>query len=114
MITEEEAERATDNGYLLDLARHNNINSLDALRTGGVARFLNHSCNPNSFLQRVFIGHHDRRFPRMALFASKPIPAFTELTWDYGDWYRRTERVGLFSRPCLCTPGCTNFLRAAK
>eukprot|EP01052_Picozoa_sp_SAG31_P064630 SAG31_NODE_23479_length_503_cov_1.277228_1_plen_116_part_01 len=33
-------------GYLLDLARHNNINALDALGSGGVARFLNHSCNP--------------------------------------------------------------------
>lgn len=35
------------------------------------------------FLQNVFIDTHDLRFPRLALFTSKPIVAGSELLWDY-------------------------------
>lgn len=57
--------------------------TLDAARYGNVGRFLNHSCSPNCFAQSVFVDTHDLRFPWVAFFADKFIPAFSELTWDY-------------------------------
>lgn len=42
-----------------------------------------HSCNPNIFVQNVFVDTHDLRFPWVAFFASHFIKAGEELTWDY-------------------------------
>lgn len=58
--------------------------TLDAKKKGNIGRFLNHSCDPNCFVQNVFVDSHDLRFPCVAFFALHPIRAFTELTWDYG------------------------------
>ncbi|CAI5506064.1 unnamed protein product [Closterium sp. Naga37s-1] len=57
---------------------------LDAKRMGNVARFINHSCNPNLFVQCVFFDHHDHRLPHIMLFAYDNIPPLKELTYDYG------------------------------
>lgn len=56
---------------------------LDAKHEGNLGRFLNHSCDPNCFVQSVFIETHDPRLPHVCLFAKKNIKAFEELTWDY-------------------------------
>ncbi|XP_050520332.1 histone-lysine N-methyltransferase eggless-like [Daktulosphaira vitifoliae] len=56
---------------------------LDAKTSGNVGRFFNHSCEPNTFVQNVFVDTHDLRFPWVACFANSFIPAGTELTWDY-------------------------------
>jgi histone-lysine N-methyltransferase SETDB1 len=42
-----------------------------------------HSCDPNIFVQNVFVDTHDLRFPWVAFFALRYIKAGTELTWDY-------------------------------
>lgn len=42
-----------------------------------------HSCNPNVFVQNVFVDTHDLRFPWVAFFALTFIRAGTELTWNY-------------------------------
>ncbi|XP_043849656.1 histone-lysine N-methyltransferase SETDB2 [Dromiciops gliroides] len=57
---------------------------LDATKEGNVGRFLNHSCNPNLFVQNVFVETHDRNFPWVAFFTKRHVKAGTELTWDYG------------------------------
>ena len=57
---------------------------LDALFEGNVGRFFNHSCQPNCIVQNVFTRTHDPRFPCIALFTTKSVKAFEELTWDYG------------------------------
>lgn len=44
---------------------------------------LQHSCQPNVFVQNVFVDTHDVRFPWVAFFALTYIKAGTELTWDY-------------------------------
>lgn len=54
---------------------------LDASVCGNIARFLNHSCTPNVFVQNVFIDTYDFRFPWIAFFASTFIKAGTELCW---------------------------------
>nr|XP_014273939.1 histone-lysine N-methyltransferase eggless isoform X2 [Halyomorpha halys] len=56
---------------------------MDAKAAGNIGRYLNHSCDPNIFVQNVFVDTHDLRFPWVAFFALKYIPAGTELTWDY-------------------------------
>lgn len=45
--------------------------------------FLQHSCQPNVFVQNVFVDTHDVRFPWVAFFALTHIKAGSELTWDY-------------------------------
>lgn len=56
---------------------------MDAKSIGNIGRYLNHSCQPNVFVQNVFVDTHDIRFPWVAFFAMKYIRAGTELTWDY-------------------------------
>lgn len=57
--------------------------TLDARMQGNVGRFFNHSCDPNAFVQNVFIESHDLRFPTVAFFASRTIKALDEITWNY-------------------------------
>jgi euchromatic histone-lysine N-methyltransferase len=57
---------------------------IDASKHGNVARFINHSCDPNLFVQCVLYDHHDLRIPHVMLFASSNIAPFHELTYDYG------------------------------
>lgn len=56
---------------------------MDAKAAGNIGRYLNHSCDPNIFVQNVFVDTHDLRFPWVAFFSLKYIRAGTELTWDY-------------------------------
>lgn len=56
---------------------------MDAKTKGNIGRYLNHSCEPNVFVQNVFVDTHDLRFPAVAFFAQHSIDAGTELTWDY-------------------------------
>ncbi|XP_051771513.1 histone-lysine N-methyltransferase SETDB1-A-like isoform X2 [Ctenopharyngodon idella] len=44
---------------------------IDARQEGNLGRYINHSCNPNLFVQNVFVDTHDLRFPWVAFFASK-------------------------------------------
>ncbi|KAK5847408.1 hypothetical protein PBY51_016536 [Eleginops maclovinus] len=71
---------------------------LDASKEGNVARFINHSCDPNLFVQNVFTDTHDPGFPVIAFFTSRVVKAGSELTWDYS--------AGAESSPgvvCLCS-----------
>lgn len=56
---------------------------MDAKITGNIGRYLNHSCDPNVFVQNVFVDTHDPRFPWISFFSGKNIKAGMELTWDY-------------------------------
>jgi len=56
---------------------------MDAKSIGNIGRYLNHSCNPNVFVQNCFVDTHDLRFPWVAFFSSVHIPAGEELCWDY-------------------------------
>lgn len=47
---------------------------LDAGVSGNVARFINHSCQPNLFVQCVLSTHHDINLARVVLFAADNIP----------------------------------------
>lgn len=56
---------------------------LSASTEGNVARFINHSCEPNLFVQNIFVDTHDPKFPLVAFFTNRTIKAGTELTWNY-------------------------------
>lgn len=72
---------------------------MDSRICGNIGRFLNHSCEPNLFVQNVFVDTHDLRFPWIAYFAHKYIPAGTELTWDYNYPIGSVENVVKY---CFC------------
>ncbi|KAI3991515.1 hypothetical protein MKX01_017134 [Papaver californicum] len=57
---------------------------IDAGEVGNVARFMNHSCDGNLFIQSVLSSHEDIKLARLILFASENIPPLQELTYDYG------------------------------
>ncbi|KAK9064695.1 hypothetical protein SSX86_016077 [Deinandra increscens subsp. villosa] len=57
---------------------------IDAGTIGNVARYINHSCQPNLFVQCVLSAHHDITQARVILFAADNIPPLKELTYDYG------------------------------
>jgi len=55
----------------------------DSKNYGNIGRYINHSCDPNLFVQNVFIDIQDVRFPQPAFFAIENIENGTELSWDY-------------------------------
>lgn len=79
---------------------------ISAKNVGNVARFMNHSCNPNVFWQLVQYEHNRESFLHVAFFALKHIPPLTELTYDYGISQFETHR----KRKCLCrSEKCRGF-----
>lgn len=67
---------------------------IDATK-GSMARFVNHSCEPNCEMRKWIV---DKK-PRMALFALRPIMTGEELTYDYN-----FEPTGE-PQPCHCGAG---------
>ncbi len=67
----------------------------DAGVGGNIARFLNHSCRPNCYVQ--VIGHD------IWIRANRNVEAGEELTYDY-------NADGAELIPCKCRPGCTRTL----
>ncbi|CAI9101031.1 OLC1v1038256C1 [Oldenlandia corymbosa var. corymbosa] len=47
---------------------------IDAGTSGNVARFINHSCQPNLFVQCILSTHHDVKLARVVLIAADNIP----------------------------------------
>jgi len=77
-------------------------NFLDAGQRGGLARFINHSCEPNAEAQ-IWDVAGERR---VGIFALKDVGAGTELCFDY-----KWERKGFDPIICRCgTPSCRGFL----
>ena len=65
---------------------------IDGCQKGNIARFINHSCEPNCRIEKWTIGGEYR----IAVFAERDIPVDQELTYDY-----RFESFGL-NQKCLC------------
>ena len=71
------------------------VTRIDPQYTGNVARFINHSCEPNLRPQLVRWCY----VPAVAFFTLRPIPAREPLTFSYGD---APEQTGPGSLPCRC------------
>ena len=49
---------------------------IDAGSVGNIARFINHSCQPNLFIQCVLSSHSDVKLAKIMLVAADTIPPF--------------------------------------
>ncbi|KAL2465347.1 Histone-lysine N-methyltransferase ASHH1 [Abeliophyllum distichum] len=109
IISSEEAEKRSQayealglkDAYIISL----NANCfIDATKKGSLARFINHSCQPNCETRKwTVLGE-----TRVGIFAKKDISAETELAYDYNfEWY------GGATVRCLCgAANCSLFLGA--
>ncbi|GLH06500.1 Probable histone-lysine N-methyltransferase Mes-4 [Gryllus bimaculatus] len=107
MIDEAEYRRRLDdkhkekdeNYYFLTIDNHR---LLDAGPKGNVARFMNHSCQPNCETQKWTVNGDTR----VGLFALQDIPKGEELTFNYN-----LECVGPDKKPCMCgAPNCSGYI----
>lgn len=77
---------------------------IDATKKGGIARFINHCCNPSCTAKIIKVDG----MKRIVIYALRDIDANEELTYDY-KFERETndaERIR-----CLCgAPGCKGYL----
>src|SRR5690606_5388051 len=62
--------------YFMSLGKNEFV---DATKKGNLARFCNHSCNPNCYVDKWIVG---TKF-RMGIFAKRNIRQGEELTFDY-------------------------------
>ena len=67
----------------------------DAGFGGNIARYVNHACNPNCYVE--IFGHH------IWIIASRDIEPGEELTYDY-------NTDGVAGIPCRCRPRCKRVL----
>lgn len=72
---------------------------IDATEKGCLARFCNHSCSPNAYVDKWVVG--DKL--RMGIFAKRRIEKGEEITFDYN-----VDRYGAQRQPCYC--GLSNCL----
>ncbi|CAO3689709.1 unnamed protein product [Rhizopus stolonifer] len=75
---------------------------IDATKKGCLARFINHSCNPNCVTQKWVVGKN----MRIGIFTNRSIKAGEELTFDY-----KFERYGAQAQVCYCGESvCKGFI----
>ena len=95
-VSEKREDRYLKKGCIW-VFRVNRAWSRDAAVGGNIARFINHSCTPNCWIEV------DAKTKTIWVRAAKPIPAGTEVTYDYN-----TEGDKVI--PCRCRPGCKTKL----
>ncbi|XP_044753544.1 uncharacterized protein LOC123312969 [Coccinella septempunctata] len=92
-------QQKDENYYFLTIDKDR---MLDAGPKGNVARFMNHSCQPNCETQKWTVNGDTR----VGLFAIEDIPADSELTFNYN-----LECVGTEKKICRCgAPNCSGFI----
>jgi histone-lysine N-methyltransferase SETD2 len=75
---------------------------VDATKKGNLARFCNHSCSPNCYVDKWVVGEK----LRMGIFAERNIKAGEELVFNYN-----VDRYGADPQPCYCGElNCTGFI----
>ncbi|ODV93650.1 hypothetical protein PACTADRAFT_51424 [Pachysolen tannophilus NRRL Y-2460] len=75
---------------------------IDATSRGCLARFCNHSCMPNAYVDKWVVG----KKLRMGIFAKRLILKGEEITFDYN-----VDRYGAQAQPCYCgEPNCIGFM----
>lgn len=75
---------------------------IDATAKGCLARFCNHSCNPNCYVDKWVVG--DKL--KMGIFSKRQISPGEEITFDYN-----VDRYGSEAQPCYCgEANCIGFL----
>ena len=88
----EEYYNTSSHTYLMAL---DNNYIIDAYQYGSLGRFINHSCNPNCYVE-LYI---DQDLPRMLIFSLCDIQAKSELTYNYAMNIKEIKGVLL---KCVC------------
>jgi SET domain-containing protein len=92
-------ERGLRHFYFMMLQRNLFI---DATERGSLARFCNHSCLPNSYVDKWVVGTK----LRMGIFSKRAIVRGEEITFDYN-----VDRYGAQLQPCYCgEPNCLGYM----
>ncbi|ORY31608.1 hypothetical protein BCR39DRAFT_86195 [Naematelia encephala] len=93
------AEEGIKHFYFMMLQKEEYI---DATKKGGIGRFANHSCNPNSEVQKWVVG---RRL-RMGIFTKRDVVKGEEITFNYN-----VDRYGHDAQICYCgEPNCVGTI----
>jgi SET domain-containing protein len=80
-------------------------NVIDATKMGNVARFINHSCDPNCYADILMAEGHKK----IVIFAKTDIAAGEEITYDY-KFPIEEDKI-----PCRCgTEKCKGFLNLTE
>ncbi|ONH67940.1 hypothetical protein BON22_2002 [Cyberlindnera fabianii] len=75
---------------------------IDATEKGSLARFLNHSCNPNCYVEKWVVGEK----LKMGIFTKRRIVKGEELTFNYN-----VDRYGATAQACFCgEPNCIGVI----
>ncbi|KAM9858173.1 histone-lysine N-methyltransferase SETD1B-A-like [Aulostomus maculatus] len=83
------------------LFRVNQDTIIDATKYGNLARFINHSCNPNCYAKIITVESQKK----IVIYSRQPISINEELTYDYKFPIEETKI------PCLCgAEGCRGSL----
>ena len=108
VISKDEANRRLSNQYnnsrnfyLLKL-KNSNGEVIDATKMAGMARYINHSCNPNLEANQWRVGAEEH----ILLMAKRDISNGEELTWDY-----QYQNYGTKPQRCYCGErNCRGYL----
>ncbi|OZC09896.1 SET domain protein [Onchocerca flexuosa] len=108
--SDEVEKRRSKTNYVLTVKEifrdHTELTYIDPSVRGNQSRFINHGCNPNLVMILVRYGTPQ---VHVGLFALRDIPAYEELTYDYG---ASTSEFCL--KKCLCgSTDCRLFLPAS-
>lgn len=76
--------------------------TIDASTQGGVARFINHGCDPNLEVQEWTVPDGAKASSAACFFALVDIAAGTELCYNYNFAYFE----GVAATPCVCGAAC--------
>lgn len=89
--------RLQPNNVLFMVEFDNEDIALDASINSNALRYINHSCNPNTYMRRAY--------RKVEFYTLRPVRAGEELTCDYGE----THHEGKL--PCRCGAGnCRGFI----
>jgi hypothetical protein len=110
VITERECERRLRKNYVSEKHKYLMVMSqglvIDATRKGNLARFLNHSCDPNCIVEEWKV----RGQSCMGIFALRDIKPQEELCFDYN-----FQRYGDEEQKCYCgSKNCRGILGGSK
>jgi len=96
-ISRDEARNRASRRQRIAIVELNNDTAIDGSRRGNKTRFVNHSCNPNTYI-RIYNG-------RIEIYALRDIAEGEELTCHYGETHHEGRR------PCACkSTNCRGFL----
>ncbi|RUS91880.1 hypothetical protein EGW08_000282 [Elysia chlorotica] len=74
---------------------------IDATKCGNLARFINHSCNPNCYAKIITVDG----FKKIVIYSKRDIDVNEEITYDYKFPFEE-DKI-----PCLCgSQGCRGYL----